>query len=196
MLANIASCCFDLSDDTFLRLLTTLSPHAQNWRMLTTSPELISQLTCNLLRIRPDRPYLRNAPAPSISSGPTTGCRTRNRWVWTPSYPLWWTKSLTSESSHTASDRAPQAAVVSRSGLHAYMTISSPLRRVSPTWVSPTCASRLLDSWTHGSHGCIPPTHTKTPHHIESNPYRSRSSTMPLPPFMPTPQPSSPWPWR
>ena len=57
--------------------------------MLTTSPELVSQLTCDLLRIRPDRPYLHNAPAPSIFSGPTTGCHTRNRWVWTPSYPLW-----------------------------------------------------------------------------------------------------------
>ena len=194
VLADIASRRFDLSDDALLHLLTTLSPHAQNWRMLTTSPELVSQLTCDLLRIRPDRPYLRNAPAPSISSGPTTGCRTRNHWVWTPSYPLWRTKSLTSESSRTAFDRGPPAAVVNRSGLHAYVTKSSPLRRVSPTWVSPTRASRLLDSWTHGSHGCTPPTHTKTQHHIESNPYRSRSSTMPMPPSMPTPRLSSPWP--
>ena len=83
VLADIASRRFDLSDDALLRLLTTLSPHAQNWRMLTTSPELVSQLTCNLLRTRPDRPYLRNTPAPSIFSGPTTGCHTRNRWVWT-----------------------------------------------------------------------------------------------------------------
>ena len=196
VLADLASRRFDLSDDALLRLLTTLSPHAQNWRMLTTSPELVSQLTCNLLRIRPDRPYLRNAPAPSISSGPTTGCHTRNRWVWTPSYPLWRTKSLTSESSRTASDQGPPAAVVSRSGLHAYVTKSSPLRRVSPTWVSPTRASRLLDSWTLGSPGCTPPTHTKTQHHIASNPSRSRSSTTPMPPSMPPPQPSSPRPWR
>ena len=88
VLANIALRRFDLSDDALLRLLTTLSPHAQNWRMLTTSPKLVSQLTCDLLWIRPDRPYLHNAPAPSTSSGPTTGCRTQNRWVWTPSYPL------------------------------------------------------------------------------------------------------------
>ena len=171
VLADIALRHFDLPDDALLRLLTTLSPHAQNWRMLTTSPELVSQLTCDLLQIRPDRPYLRNAPAPSTSSGLTTGCRAWNRWVWTPSYPLWQTKSLTSECSRTASDRAPLAAVVSRPGHHAYVTKSSPLRRVSPTWVSPTRASRLLDSWTHGSHSCILPTHTKTLRHIESNPY-------------------------
>ena len=167
VLADIASHRFDLSDDALLSRLTTLSPHVQNWRMLTTSPELISQLTCDLLRTRPDKPYLRNAPAPSTSSGPNTGSRTWNRWVWTPSYQLWRTKSPTSESSRTASDLAPPAVVVSRSGLHAYVTKSSPLRTVSLTWVSPTRASCLLDSWTCGSHGCTPPTHTRTPPHIE-----------------------------
>ena len=165
VLADIASRRFDLSDDALLHRLTALSPHAQNWQMLTTSPELVSQLTCDLLRTRPDRPYLRNAPAPSTFSGQNTGCRTRNRWAWTPSYPLWRTKSLTSESSRTASVPVPPAAVVSRSGLHAYVTKSSPLRRGSPTWVTPTRASRLLDSWTRGSHVCIPPTHTRTQHH-------------------------------
>ena len=127
VLADIASCCFDLSDDALLRHLTTLSPHAQKWQMLTTSPELISQLICDLLRKRPDKPYLRNAPAPSISFGPDTGCHTWNRWAWTPSYPLWRTKYPTSASSRTAFDLAPPAAVVTRSGLHAYMTKSWPL---------------------------------------------------------------------
>ena len=92
--------------------------------------------------------------------------------------------------------QGPPAEVVSRSGLHAYVTKSSPLRRVSPTWVSPTRASCLLDSWTPGSPGCTPPTHTKTQPHIASNPSRSRSSTMPMPPSRPPPRPSSPRPWR
>ena len=169
VLTNIASRRFDLSDDPLLHRLTTLSPHAQNWRMLMTSPELVSQLTCNLLRTSPDRPYLHNAPAPSISFGPTTGCRTRNPWVWTPSYPLWQTKSPTSKSSRTASDRAPPATVVSWSGLHAYVTKSSPLRRVSPTWVSPTRTSCLLDSWT--------PAHTVVFHLLTRRPSTTSSKT-------------------
>ena len=169
VLANIASRHFDLSDDALLCLLTMLTPHAQNWRMLTTSPELVSQQTCNLLRIRLDRPYLRNAPAPSISSGPTNGCRTRNRWAWTPFYPLWRTKSLTSESLRTASDRGPPVAVVSRSGLHAYVTKSSQLRMVSPTWVSPTRASRLLDSW--------PPAHKAVLRLLTQRPSTTSSQT-------------------
>ena len=99
--------------------------------------------------------------------------------AWTPSYPLWRTKYPTSASSRTAFDPAPPAAVVSRSGLHAYVTKSSPLQRVSPTWVNLTCASRLLDSWTHGSPGCIQPTHTKIRPHTALNPSQSKSSTMP-----------------
>ena len=99
MLANITSHHFDLSDDQLLRLLTTLSPHSQNWQMLMTSPELVLQLICDLLWKRPNKPYLRNVPAPSISSGPTIRCRTWNRWAWTPSYPLWRTKYPTSMSS-------------------------------------------------------------------------------------------------
>ena len=129
VLADIASRRFDLSDDALLRHLTTLAPHSQNWQMLTTSPELVSQLICDLLRKRPNKPYLRNGPAPSISFGPNTGSRTRNRWAWTPSYPLWQTKHPTSASSHNAFAQGPPAAVVSRSGLHVYVTKSSPLRR-------------------------------------------------------------------
>ena len=198
MLADIALRRFDLSDDALLRLLTTLSPHAQNWRMLTTSPELVSQLACDLLRIRPDRPYLRNAPAPSISSGPTTGCRTQTHWVWTPSYPLWRTKSPTSESSRTASDRALQAAVVSRSELHAYVMKSSPLRRVSPTWVSLTRASRLTSA------GLMDPRLTRlysayshedpAPHQVKPLPIQIIHHA--TPPSMPTLRTSSPMPWR
>ena len=166
VLADIASRRFDLSDDALLRHLTTLAPHSQNWQMLTTSPELVSQLICDLLRKRPDKPYLRNAPAPSISSGPNTGSRTRSRWAWAPFYPLWRTKYPTSASSPTASARGPPAAVVSRSGLHEYVTKSSPLRRASPTWVTPTHASRLLASWTPGSRVCTPPTPTTIQPHI------------------------------
>ena len=147
--------------------------------MLTTSPELISQLICDLLQKRPDKPYLCNVPAPSISSGPTIGCRTRNRWAWTLSYPLWRTKYPTSMSLHTASDPAPPAAVVSRSGLHMYMTKSLPLRRGSPTWVDQTHASRLLDLWTHGSPSYIPPTQTMILPHIASTHSPSKSFTMP-----------------
>ena len=179
VLADIASRCFDLSDDALLRRLTTLSPHAQKWQMLTTSPELVLQLICNLLRKRPNKPYLRNAPAPLISFGPNTGCHTQNRCTWTPSYPLWRTKYPTSASSRTAFDLALPAAVVSQSGLHAYVTKSSPLQRASPTWVNPTCASRLLDSWTPGSRGCIQPTPTKIRPHIMLNPSQSKSSTTP-----------------
>ena len=53
---------------------------------------------------------------------------------------------------------APPATVVSWSGLHVYMTKSSPLRRGSPTWVNQTHASHLLDLWTHGSPGYTRPT--------------------------------------
>ena len=196
VLADITSHRFDLSDDELLHLLTTLSPHSQNWQMLMTSPELISQLICNLLQKRPDKPYLHNMPTPSISFGPTIGCRTRNRWAWTPSYPLWWTKYPTSVSSCTAFDPAPPAAVVSRSGLHAYMTKSSPSQRVPPTWVNQTCASCLLDLWTHGSPGYIWPTHTKILPHIASNLCPSKSFTMPRLSSMPPPEPNSPHPSR
>ena len=166
MLADIASRRFDLSDDALLCHLTTLAPHSQNWQMLTTSPELVSQLICDLLRKRPNKPYLRNGPAPSISFGPNTGSRTWNRWAWTPSCPLRRTKYPTSASSHTAFAQGPPAAVVSRSGLHAYVTKSSPLRRASPTWVTQTHTSRLLASWTPGSHVCTPPTPTTIRPHI------------------------------
>ena len=147
--------------------------------VLTTSPELISQLICDLLQKRPDKPYLHNAPAPSISFGPNIGCHTWNHWAWTPSYPLWRTKYPTSMSSRTAFDPVPPAAVVCRSRLHAYVTKSSPLQRVSPTWVNPTHASHLLDSWTHGSRCCIQPTHMKIWPHIMLNPSQSKSSTTP-----------------
>ena len=159
--------------------------------MLTTSPELVSQLICDLLRKRPDKPYLHNVPAPSISSGPNTGPRTRSRWAWTPSYPLWRTKFPTSASLHTASARGPPAVVVSRSGLHEYVTKSSLLRRASPTWVTPTHASRLLASWTPGSRVCTPPTPTTIQPHIASNHFQSKSSTTPWLSSSPPPRPNS-----
>ena len=187
VLADIALRRFDLSNDALLRLLTSLSPHSQKWQMLTTSPELVSLLICDLLWKRPDKPYLHNEPAPLISFGPNIGCRTRNCWAWTLSYPLWRTKYPTSASSCTAFDPAPPAAVVSQSGLHAYVTKFSPLRRVSLTWVNLTRATCLLDLWTHGSPGCIRPTHMKILPHIVSNPSQSKSSTMPQPSSMPPP---------
>ena len=74
-------------------------------------------------------------------------CRTRNHWAWTPSYPLWWTKYPTSVSSHTTSDWALPATVVSQSRLHVYMMKSSLLLRGSPTWVDQTCTHVC---WTYG----------------------------------------------
>ena len=162
--------------------------------MLTTSPELVSHLICDLLQKRPDKPYLCNVPAPSISFGPNTGCRTRNCWAWTPSYPLWPTKYPTSASSHTAFDRGPPAAVVSQSWLHVYVTKSSPLQRASLTLVNPTRASRLLASWTPCSRSCTPPTPTMIRPHIALNPYQSKSSTTPRLSSYPPPGPNSPPP--
>ena len=179
MLADIALCHFDLSDDELLHLLPTLSPHSQKWQMLTTSPKLVSQLICDLLWKRPYKLYLHNVPIPLISSGPTIGCHTQNHWAWTPSYPLWQTKYPTSVSSCTASDPAPPAAVVSRSRLHMYVMKSSPLRRGSPTWVDQTHASCLLDLWTHGSPSYIEPTPMKILPHIMSNHSPFNSFTTP-----------------
>ena len=108
-------------------------------------------------------------------------CRTWNHWAWTPSYPLWRTKYPASVSSRTTSNPVLPAAVVSRSGLHVFVTKSSPLRRGSPTWVDQTHVSCLLDLWTHGSPGYIRPTQMKIRPHITSNHSPSKSFTMPRP---------------
>ena len=194
MLADITSCHFNLSDDELLCLLGTLSLHSQNWQMLTTPPELVLQLTCDLLWKWPNKLCLRNVPSPSISFGPTIGCQTWNCWAWTPSYPLWRTKYPTSVSSCTASDPVPPATVVSWSGLHVYMTKSSPLRRGSLIWVDQTRASHLLDSWIHSSPSYTWPTPMRILPHIASNHSPSKSFTTPWPSSTPHLPQNSPHP--
>ena len=109
MLADIALRHFDLSDDELLHLLTTLSPHLQKWQMMMTSPELILQLICYLLQKRPNKPYLCNVPAPSISSGTTIGCHTRNCWA----RPVPYTESLGLDSFlSTVADKVPYLRVL------------------------------------------------------------------------------------
>ena len=135
-LADFASRCFDLSNDALLAFLDSVAPHTQPWQMLHLLPIWLSQLTTDLQRRRHVWPSLASVPPPKIVSGPNTGSLSPTSSAWTPFLQLWKTRYPSSASWRIQFGIVEPVAVVNRSGLSAYMMISWPSRRVSPTWDS------------------------------------------------------------
>ena len=135
-LADVASRCFDLSNDALLAFLNSVAPHTQPWQMLHLPPAWLSRLTTDLQRRRHVWPSLVSVPPPKMVSGPTTGSLSPPSSACTPFLRPWKTRYPSSASWCTEFRMAEPAAVVHRSRLSAYVTRSWPSRRVSPTWDS------------------------------------------------------------
>ncbi|KAL7572951.1 hypothetical protein ACA910_007457 [Epithemia clementina (nom. ined.)] len=92
-MANGTSRLHHLTDSEFLSYFYITYPQIFPWRLHHLTPDIISSLTSAMLQKQPNKPSLLNKPPPPPKFGHTPGSLSACASIWTPSYPLFQTKS-------------------------------------------------------------------------------------------------------